>query len=91
MEFKMITEIAGQEKIYSVHIIENHEVIGSESFDNFEQCAESLINAMTEQKINNDIIETTIINMLRRDIEDKYTGFLLDLLSQHYRNTEWEM
>lgn len=84
MEFKMVIEAIGAEEIYSIHTIEAGEVIGSESFDNFEQCAKGLVETMLENGAEDETIEEAIVDMLRRDTEDKHTGFILDLLHQHY-------
>lgn len=88
MEFRMIIETIGLEEIYSIHTIENHEVIGSESFDSFEQCAKGLVETMLENGAEDEVIEEAIIDILRRDIEDKHTEFILDLLHQHYSYLE---
>lgn len=88
MEFKMVIEAIGAEEIYSVQVIEAGEIIGSESFDNFEECAEGLVETMLENGAEDEAIEEAIVDMLRRDTEDKHTGFILDLLEQHYLHLE---
>lgn len=83
MEFKMVIE-----EIYSVQIIEAGEIIGSESFDNFEECAEDLVGVMLENGAEDEAIEKAIIDMLKMDTQDKHTGFILDLLEQYYADLE---
>lgn len=83
MEFKMVIK-----EIYSVQVIEAGEIIGSESFDNFEECARDLVGVMLENGAEDEAIEKAIIDMLKMDTQDKHTGFILDLLEQHYADLE---
>lgn len=59
--------------------------------NNFEKQMKNLVDTMIELKVDNRLIEETIIDVLRKDIEDKHTKFLLDLLNDFYRNTDWEI
>lgn len=52
--------------------------------NNFEKQMKNLVDTMIELKVDNRLIEETIIDMLRKDTEDKHTEFILDLLHQHY-------
>ena len=48
MEFKMVKEM---ENMWAIHVIEAGEVIGSEAFDNFKECADRYVEILLENGI----------------------------------------
>lgn len=84
MEFKMVKEM---ENMWAIHVIEAGEVIGSEAFDNFKECADRYVEVLLENGIEDDKVEESIISLFAID-EDKYTGHIIDLLATHYQTLE---